>query len=655
MKKKKKNKFKIIKYLIIFIFISIISYFGIYLYAKTTPKLSISSANGLYMYDKNNNLYTSSSDDWISLDKISPYLVNATIAVEDKNFYKHDGFDFLRIMKAMYTNIVNKNMVQGASTISQQYAKNLYLTFDKTWSRKLSEAWLTIRLESQYSKDEILEGYLNTINYGGVFGIENASFYYFNKSASDLNLAEASMLAGIPKLPSVYSPLVNIDKAKERQLVILNAMVKNGYIDENEKNKAYSEELTYYGVPKKSELTTLMYYQDAVMDELKSIKSIPSSFIQTGGLKIYTNLDMDLQKELEESMNNNFNSESSIETASVAIIPDTGEIVALIGGRNYSKSQYNRAISSKRQVGSTMKPFLYYAALENGFTASSTFTSSKTTFVFSNNQTYSPSNYGDLYPDRPISMAAAIAYSDNIYAVKTNLFLGEDTLVDISKRVGINASLEAVPSLALGTNEINLVEMTEAYTVFANEGYKIESHLINKVEDMNGNILYEYDETKENVLNKSLVYIINELLTNTYSGNFVDYNYPTCFNIASKMKHKYAIKTGTTDTDHLIFGYNKDLIIGIWSGYDDNSDTIVDDGTTIKNMWIDTMEKYFEDKETSWYEMPNNVVGVLVDPISGTLVTDTEAKKTMLYYIKGTEPYAATSMLDNLIPTIKQE
>ena len=181
---KKKKKFKILRFFVIMVFISVIGYFSIYLFAKTTPKLSINSANSLYLYDKNNNLYSGNEDDWISLNNISKHLINATISVEDKNFYKHDGFDYLRILKAMYTNIISGKTVQGASTITQQYAKNLYLTFDKTWNRKFEEAWLTIRLESQYDKDQILEGYLNTINYVGVFGIENASFYYFNKIAS---------------------------------------------------------------------------------------------------------------------------------------------------------------------------------------------------------------------------------------------------------------------------------------------------------------------------------------------------------------------------------------------------------------------------------------------------------------------------------------
>ena len=646
---------KLFKISLICILFGLIIYGGIYLYAKITPKLSINSANSFYLYDNNNNLVSGVNDEWISLNEISEHLVNATIAIEDKYFYKHQGFDFLRILKALYINIKNGKNLQGASTISQQYAKNLFLDFDKTWERKIDEAWLTVRLESHYNKDEILEGYLNTINYGGIFGIENASKYYFSKSAKELTLAEASILAGIPKSPSNYSPLVNLDKAKERQYLILKAMVENNYITENEMDEAYNTELVYIGKSEKSKSSTLMYYQDAVMDELKTIKSIPSSFLKTGGLKIYTNLDMEAQMSMETNMNEYISNDNPIQMAAIMIKPENGEIIALTGGKDYSKSQFNRATSALRQVGSTMKPFLYYAALENGFTASTTFTSSKTTFAFSHDKTYSPQNFGDTYPDKPISMAAALAYSDNIYAVKTHLFLGEETLVNMAKRVGIEKELMALPSLALGSQEISLMEMIRAYSTLANEGYKITPHLINKVEDINGNVLYEFNETKENVLNKSIVYVLNEMLSNCYSSNFIDYSYPTCINIAPKVSNKYAVKTGSTDTDNLVFGYNKDILMGIWTGYDDNQLTNVTDGNNIKNVWIDTIEEYLKDKETDWYNMPNNVVGSLVNPVSGELVNDSSTKKAMLYYIKGTEPSSDNIDLDNLIPTIKEE
>lgn len=648
-----KKGLKIIGIIIISI---IVLYGGIYLYAKLTPKLSINSANSFYLYDKNDELYSgNNSDAWVSLNEISPYLINATISIEDKHFYQHQGFDFLRIIKAFYNNVITGSKSQGASTISQQYTKNLFLDFGKTWSRKIEEAWLTIRLEAHYSKEEILEGYLNTINYGGIFGIENASQYYFNKSAKDLSLAEASILAGIPKWPSKYSPLINEEAAKERQNIILKSMVKNKYISETEMNNALSEELVYVGNSDNHKLNTLMYYQDAVISELKTINSIPDSFLTTGGLKIYTNLDMNAQKIMEDSINTNMKDNEELEVASVAMEPETGKIIALAGGRDYNKSQFNRVTSSKRQVGSSIKPFLYYAALENGFTPSTTFTSEKTTFTFGENKTYSPSNYGDTYPNSDISMAAALAYSDNIYAVKTHLFLGEDTLVETLKRVGITSKLSAIPSLALGTKEINILEMMSAYGTLASEGYKNVPYLINKVEDINGNILYEHKESPENVLNKSTVFVLNDMLNNCYSSDFIDYTYPTCISIAPKITKKYAIKTGSTNTDHLIFGYNKNILVGVWTGYDNNKATTSNDGLINKNIWADIVENYLKDQEVKWYSAPKNVVGVLIEPVSGKLATDNSKKKKLTYFIKGTEPYTTNEDLDDLIPTAKEE
>jgi len=644
---------KIIKIGIFSLVFFMFTYLGIYLVASMTNKLDINTSNGYYLYDTKNNLINGTSDQWIKLEDISPHLINATISIEDKNFYKHQGFDYLRIAKSLYVNVVNGKTLQGASTITQQYAKNLFLEFDKTWERKLKEAWLTIRLESQYSKDEILEGYLNTINYGGVYGIENASYYYFNKSSSELTLAEASILAGIPKSPSNYSPILNYDNSKKRQKLVLDAMVNNEFITNDEMERAYNEELEFYGYLENNNLKTLRYFQDSVMSELKTL-SLPSSFLETGGLKIYTTLDMNAQTILEESIKNNFTNEE-MQLASIVMNPNTFEILALAGGKDYSVSQFNRAISAKRQVGSTLKPFLYYVALENGFTESTTFTSEETTFVFSNNKTYSPSNYNNKYGNKSISMAAAIAYSENIYAVKTHLFLGEEMLVEMLKRVGITSPLEAIPSLALGSEEISLIDMVTAYGTLASNGYKSTPHFIKKIEDSNGNVLYEYKEKKEQVLNSSLVYITNEILTSTYNYNFIDYNYPTCYDLASKLTKKYSVKTGTTDTDHLIFGYNKDIVVGIWSGYDDNRYSETGEGKQIKYMWSDIVENYTKEKESEWYDLPSNVVGVLVDPISGEVADENTKKPTMFYYIKGTEPTYHNDSLEDLIPTIKLE
>ena len=642
---------KFLKWFFIIVIVAIILHAGMYLYAYITPKLQIKSANSFTMFDKDNNVFFqgSGNQEWIELDRISPYLIEATINTEDKNFYKHKGFDYLRILKAMYINITSGSTVQGASTITQQYAKNLFLDFDKTWARKWDEMWYTIEIETHYSKDEILEGYLNTINYGhGMYGIENASQFYFNKSASDLTLAEAAMLTGIPKSPSNYSPLVNEEKAKERQELILKNMRNDNIITEEEYQNALNEELTYIGEKSENNLTTVMYYQDAVLKELQEIKEIPSTFLETGGLRIYTNLDLDMQTKLEENIKETIPNNKH-EIATIMMDPETGKIFALAGGKNYTTSEFNRAISARRQVGSTMKPILYYAALENGFTASTTFTSQETTFTFANQQTYSPQNYNQKYGNKPISMATAIAYSENIYAVKTHMFLGEETLVNMAKRLGITSELDEVPSLALGTSEISMSEMVGAYAAFANEGYKVKPHLIQKVVDNEGNILYEADEEKDAILNSSLTFILSNLLTGTYDATFIDYNYPTAVNLASRMTHTYALKSGTTNTDNWYIGYNKDVVTAVWCGYDDNRDLNSSEYKYAQNIWLANMEDYMEGKEDVWYEQPDNVVGVLVNPISGKPATDQDEKKKLMYYVKGTEPTASDPVFDEML------
>lgn len=634
MKKKTKKTLKITLLPLLIIVLGNIIF---YVYCFLTPKLEINKSQSYYLYDNNSKLVFGDND-WISLDKISDDLINATISTEDKYFYKHIGFDYLRIGKAAITNIINRNKSEGASTITQQYARNLFLNFDKTWKRKIDEAILAGELEVHYTKKEILEGYLNTINYGGVYGIESASKYYFDKSASNLSLAEAALLAGIPKSPNNYSPIKNYSKAKERQKIVLTMMKKNKVISEEEYQKALNENITIVGKSKESNIASVNYFKDSVLEELKSLKQIPSNIIETGGLKIYTTLDSEAQENLENSVQKYINNEQELETSAIMMNPDTGGIMALIGGNNYNKSQYNRATNSKRQIGSTMKPILYYTALESGFTPSSSFTSEKTTFTFSEGKTYSPKNYNDKYAEGPISMAAAISYSDNIYAVKTHLFLGEDMLINTAKRIGITSKLTPIPSLALGTEEMSLMEITAAYSSFANQGYKINPHFIKKVEDSKGNTIYKNKEEKIEVLNSSLTYILNEMLTYTYNKNFIDYNYPTLISLLPNITHKYAIKSGTTDTDLLIMGYNKNAVLGVWTGYDDNKKIDSSKYSYHKNIWIDTMESYFKNHEAQWYDIPDNVVGVLVNPITGTLIDDNAEKKEMFFYIKGTEP-----------------
>ncbi|MCX4254012.1 MAG: transglycosylase domain-containing protein [Bacilli bacterium] len=623
----------------LFLFVSfIVVIIGLYTYAFVSPKLELKTAGQYYIYDgKDELMYQGSrSSKWVDLDDINYNLVDAVISIEDKNFYNHHGFDYLRIAKAMYLNIKHKRITQGASTISQQYVKNIYLDFNSTWARKIEEAFLTLELEVHYSKDEILEGYLNTINYGqGNFGIANASRYYFNKEPIDLTLEEALILAGIPNSPENYNPVANYDLAIKRAKIVGESMVNNDMMTQEELEGLFQQEIPIHGRASEENLDMLMYYQDAVIQELKAIKTIPDALIQNGGIKIYTYLDLDAQKILEQNIIKHLGN-TDLQSASVIVDPNTGGVIALSGGVKYSKSQYNRATQASRQVGSAMKPFLYYGALEEGMTSSSTFNSQYTTFTLSSGNSYAPKNYGSIYANKPITMAEAIAVSDNVYAVKTNMFLGPEKLVETAGRVGIKTELSPVASLALGTGGMSVLDLARGYNTFATGGYKKEVSLIRRVEDSEGNVIYQNKEKSDLVLNVNYTYILNELLTGTTNIQFKDYANPTALVIASQLSRKYAIKTGTTTSDYWIAGYNPDILMVTWVGYDDNHDVETKYSSLSKKIWADTVEAIVKEKEPKWYDTPDNVVGVVLDAVSGKPTTNT-SKATLFYYVKGTE------------------
>lgn len=614
----------------------------LYAYAYFSPKITLNSANAIFMYDNQGELIfqTNNNKKWVNLNDISPDLKDATISIEDKNFYNHFGFDYLRIIKSLYLNVKTKSITAGASTISQQYVKNLYLDFNQTWKRKIEEALLTLNLEVHYTKDEILEGYLNTINYGqGNFGIQSASEYYFDKESKDLTLEEAIMLAGIPKSPENYNPVSNYDKCIKRAKVVAASMYKNNYITKEEYDNLFQNEIPIYGKKKTNNMQTLMYYHDAVINELNNIKNVPKDLIKSGGLKVYTNLDINTQKKLDETFIQ-YKEKDNVELASIITTPKDGKIIALAGGYNYAKSQFNRATQAKRQVGSTIKPFLYYAALNNNMTEASTFKSEVTSFVFGNGENYSPKNYSNTYANKDITMAAALAYSDNIYAVKTHLFLGEDELVKTLKYAGLKTKLNPNPSLALGAEDINLLDYAEAYNTLANYGTHNELYLIERIEDNKGNLIYQHKDKSEEVLNKDNIYIINEMMTSTYNPIFNDYMSPTILSLNSRLTKKYAIKSGTTNSDYLIVGYNPDIFMMVWAGNDYNENASSKYSSIIKNIWCDNVEYYLKDKETSWYEPSDNIVAMPLDAITGEYNPNSD-KNTLFYFKKGSEPIFA--------------
>ncbi len=629
----------LVKFSIFLCFSIIITISAFYLYAFISDEISLNSENKIIMYDADENIvyHGHGGKEWVKLSEISDYVKNGIISIEDKHFYKHHGFDYLRIIKALYNNYKQKKITAGASTISMQYVKNMYLDFHKTLDRKIEEAFLTINLETHYSKEEILEGYLNSINFGrGNFGIENASQYYFNKKSNNLSLEEALILVGIPRSPENYNPINNLEKSKERASLVAKSMLNNGYLSKEDYEEINFDNIILHGKKEINNLQTFMYYHDAVLDELKSINSVPKSLIKSGGIKIYTNLDLEVQKKLEKEISKEVSHED-VEMASVIVDPKSGSVIALTGGVNYAKSQYNRATMAERQVGSVIKPFLYYAALENNMTAASTFKSAATSFVFADNQTYNPTNYASIYANKDITMAAAMAHSDNIYAVKTHLFLGENVLVDTLKLAGIKKKIMPIPSLALGSFELNLLDFASGYNTLANYGIYNDIHFIKKIEDLDGNIIYQNKDKPIPVLNKDYVYILNELMTTTYDSTFKSHVSPTVISLRPKITRKYALKSGTTDYDYWFAGYNPDILMLIWCGNDINKYVDKVYSRKIKDIWAETIEFALRKKEASWYEPSDNIVALPLDGITGEY-NPKGKHNTLFYFKKGTEP-----------------
>lgn len=630
------KKHRFLKFITTIMCMIIIAITSVYVYAYFTEPIALNSANSYYIYDNKDNIVFMGSNnrEWVSLGSIDQEFIDCIINVEDQYFYYHKGFDVLRIIKSLYSNIKEGEIVAGASSISQQYVKNLYLSFEQTWERKIEEAFLTIRLETHYTKDEILEGYLNTIYFGqGIYGVKGAASYYFNKDISDVTLEEAIILAGIPKSPNNYNPVSDMEACIKRARIVAGVLLENDIISNSQYHSLDFEGITVYGKYDNNNLSTLMYYQDAVIDELYSIKTIPDDLIESGGLRIFTNLDIDTQAKMEESMKTNA-LDDDVQLASIVVEPNTGKILALAGGKDYAISQYNRVTQAKRQVGSTIKPFLYYAALNNGMTTASTFKSEETTFVFAEDKQYTPTNYADSYANKNISMNAAIAYSDNIYAVKTHLFLGEQTLVDTLNNCGLKERLSANPSLALGAFDINMLDYANAYATLASGGIKNDLYFINRVEDINGNVLYTKKSEGIPVLDTAITYILNESLTNTYNYSFIDYNAPTVLYLNGKMSRKYALKSGTTDNDYWLSGYNNDVLMLVWAGNDNNDDIPKSYNNIIKNIWLDTVEFYLEDHGDTWYTKPSNVVAVPMDPVTGEYDSKSD---TLFYFLTGSE------------------
>ncbi|WP_102348193.1 transglycosylase domain-containing protein [Bacillus sp. Marseille-P3661] len=622
---------------------------------KGPPPLTVPQTTIFFATDEETVIGESSHNGenryWVPLSEISKEAIQATIAIEDRKFYEHFGFDIKRIIGAIIADIKAMAKVQGASTITQQYARNLFLEHDKTWNRKFQEALYTIRLETNYTKDQILEGYLNTIYYGhGAYGIEAAANHYFGKHAKDLTLSEATMLAGIPKAPSYYSPLKDERKAKTRQKIVLQSMLVNNAIPSEKVDTAFNTELTYVTNSNVEQKQLAPYFQDAVKQALKDVVKLDDRTIELGGLRVYTTLNPDIQKAAEEQVATIMNPESDIQTSVVVMEPTTGKVRALIGGRDYSESPYNRAIQAERMPGSTFKPFLYYAALENGFTPSTIMRSEPMSFTYDEGRAvYQPDNFNNYYANDFITMAQALALSDNIYAVKTHMFLGPEKLIETAKSLGISSELLPVPSLALGTSSVKMIDMVKGYSIIANGGKNVEPVYIEKVVDHTGEVIYEYEPQQQQILDPALSFVTAHLMTGMFDPSLNDYTSITGSSILSKLTRPYAGKSGTTTTDSWMIGFTPQLVTGVWIGYDrDQTIDKVAERTYAKRIWAGTMEESLKSEPALGFRPPKGVVPRYIDPKNGLLATNDCPNRRLAFYAEGTEPteYCAVHIHD---------
>lgn len=501
----------------------------------------------------------------VPLNQISPNLKRAVMAIEDSNFYTHRGVNPNSIARAVLVNIQSGGVVEGASTLTMQLVKNVFLSHQRSFSRKLAEAVLALRVEQVFDKDQILEMYLNNIYWGhNNYGAETAAQSYFNKSAKDLTLPEAAMMAGIIQAPEVYSPLANYDIAKQRQALVLNRMVEIGWITPEEGEKAKKAPILL-GKSKAWQTSKLPYVTDAVRQEL--IDKFGQDTLIKGGVHVQTTIDYKLQQQAEEIVkkahrNLRNSGVRADQVALVAIDPRTHFVKAVVGGIDYEKSQFNRVLQSRRQPGSAFKPFVYYTAFASGkYTPFSSVPNYSRGFREGGGY-YRPQNYGGSYGGGEVSINNALAHSLNIPAVVLGQRVGLDKVIEVCRTLGIESPLQPVVSLPLGPIGVTPMEMAKAYATFANNGWQSETTMIMQVTDSNGNIILDNTPKPKLVLNEWATASLNSVLQNVINSGTA-----TSANIGRPA----AGKTGTTsgERDVWFVGYVPQLSTAVWIGNDD--------------------------------------------------------------------------------------
>jgi penicillin-binding protein 1A len=555
----------------------------------------------------------------INLADVPKIVIQAFVAAEDARFYQHRGFDLQGITRAFYKNIEAGRIVQGGSTITQQVAKSLYLSSERKYMRKIKEAILAYKIDKYLTKDEIMSLYLNHIYLGhGTYGIEAASHGYFGKSAKYLTLPEAALLAGLPKAPSSYSPFINFDKARQRQTYVLDRMVEDEYITQEEKSRALAIPIKLKSTRPKEKIAP--YFIENVRRYVLEIYG--SDVLYKEGLEIYTTLNIDMQKAARDAVERGLQElearegyeKGVVQGAFLCMDAKTGAVTAMVGGRDFKKSEFNRATQSKRQPGSSFKPFIYTAAFDKGMTPSTRILDAP--IVYENRSSpdgfWKPKNFDGKF-NGPTTLRTALVQSRNIITIKVLQEIGVDYAAAYATNMGITSPLSKNLTMALGTSSVTLQEMVRAYGVLANQGKRVVPFFIKKIVDRTGQVFEETQVKSEQVIDPRIAFISSYVMQDVVESG--------TGRRAKSIGRPVAAKTGTTDDmrDAWFIGFTPSLVAGVWVGFDQERSLGKQEvgGRAAAPIWLYFMEKAVRGKPVEIFPVPDGIVFIKVDPHTG--------------------------------------
>jgi penicillin-binding protein 1A len=586
----------------------------------------------------------------VPLSNVSKQLVQAILAIEDQRFYDHNGIDIVRVMGAAVNNVVEGRFAQGGSTLTQQLARQSFLTPDKTLRRKLTEVFVAARIEREFTKDEILTMYLNKVYFGdGLYGVEAASLGYFGKHASEVSLSQAALLAGLVKAPSSYAPTVSVDRAKGRRNVVLQAMRDGKMIDRATYDIAVKEPVVLEDGLRRGEAYG-QYFKEEVRRFL--VQRFGWERVYQGGLKVYTTVDLEMQKAAEAEIVRGIadiekrqgakmtTGTDALQAALVAMDPHTGEVRAMVGGRDFEETSFNRATQAKRQPGSAFKPFVYAAALERGFSPA-TLIENLDQPIMTLQGAWVPE---DEHSDSPsMTMRTALRTSSNRAAVRMLDDVGIPITVAYAQKMGVG-SVPSVPSLALGSGEVTLLSMTSAFSTFANNGIVPTPVLVRRVEAADGQVLYLEEHVEQRAITETTAFQMAEMLADVVNSGTAWPARREGFMLPA------AGKTGTTNDYHdaWFVGFTPHLTAGVWVGYDQPR-TIIGRGYAAElavPIWARFMKAATRADKPDWFSRPRNITTARICRLSGKLATDAchdsgpDGRSTAYYenFVAGTEP-----------------